>query len=863
MRPFGCHVTILNTLDYLGKFDEKSDEGFFVGYSLNSKDFRVYNIKTRKVEENLHIRFLEDKPIIAGDGPKWLFDIDVLRKSMNYVPIVVDGSLFDTSLKDASNDEPQPSSDAGKKDDKVPSTHNKRIYKDYSFDHAIGDIQSSVQTRRMINKQGFINTVYEGKIHEDLYTCLFACFLSREEPKKVYRNKKDERGIMIKNKARLVVHGYTQEEGIDYDEVFASVARIKAIRLFLAYASFKDFVVYQMDVKSVFLYGKIEEEVYVYQPSGFKDLDFPDKVYKEEINKEHEETYKNIDWNAALDHVQSKEPQYIKRYHGIKKKPQTESEARKNMIFYLKNTEGYKMDFFKGMKYPLSRFTLEQLVNVARLQVEEEKLILPSKSKDCQSNIDAARLKLKLFKNITAAEDITKERQIQALVDEKKAIITETSIRSDLKFEDVEGTDSLPTATIFEELTRMSDEDRLQLTELMSLCTKLQKQVVDLEKAKTSQAKEISSLKKRVKQLEKRKKSITHKYKRLYKVGSSRRVESFEESLGAQEDASKQERKIADLDQDAEVTLVDETDGRNDEEMLFDVNNDFQGEEVVVEKEVSTADPVTTAGAVVTTASVDIITTSDPKTNIDELTLAQTLIKIRAAKPKAVTTAATTVTPIIIRPKAKRVVIQEPSDTTTITTIEQPSSKDKELERMQRERVAQEKASRAAIIEELDSIQAMIEADEQLAARLQAEEQEQFSIEEKSRMLVEMITKRKKFFAAQRAAEQRSTPPTKAQIRNRMCTYLKNMEVVKGSETRIEESSKKARNELESNHSKKQKIDEHVEAKKDNDQEEAEMKKHTEIIIDEEIAFDAIPLATKPLMIVEYKIIKEEKIGYF
>ncbi|GJW89887.1 putative ribonuclease H-like domain-containing protein [Tanacetum coccineum] len=88
MRPFGCHVTILNTLDYLGKFDGKSDEGFFVGYSMNSKALKVYNIRTSKVEENLHIRFLEDKPIIAGDGPKWLFDIDVLTKSMNYVPVV-------------------------------------------------------------------------------------------------------------------------------------------------------------------------------------------------------------------------------------------------------------------------------------------------------------------------------------------------------------------------------------------------------------------------------------------------------------------------------------------------------------------------------------------------------------------------------------------------------------------------------------------------------------------------------------------------------------------------------------------------------------------------------------------------------
>nr|GEW39736.1 retrotransposon protein, putative, unclassified [Tanacetum cinerariifolium] len=96
----------------------------------------------------------------------------------------------------------------------------------------------------------------------------------------VYRNKKDERGIVIRNKARLVAQGHTQEEGIDYDEVFAPVARIEAIRLFLAYASFMGFLVYQMDVKSTFLYSTIEEEVYVCQPPGFEDPKNPNKVYK-------------------------------------------------------------------------------------------------------------------------------------------------------------------------------------------------------------------------------------------------------------------------------------------------------------------------------------------------------------------------------------------------------------------------------------------------------------------------------------------------------------------------------------------------------------------------------------------------------
>ncbi|GJS97730.1 hypothetical protein Tco_0804698 [Tanacetum coccineum] len=133
-----------------------------------------------------------------------------------------------------------------------------------------------------------------------------------------------------------------------------------------------------------------------------------------------------------------------------------------------------------------------------------------------------------------------------------------------------------------------SGEDRLQLTELMSLCTSLQEKVLDLEKAKTAQANEISSLKKRVKQLEKRNKLRALGLKRLRKVCSASKIESFNDvSLGAQEDASKQGRKIADLDADVEVTLIDETQESNDKEMLFDVQDDLQGEEVVAEKEVA------------------------------------------------------------------------------------------------------------------------------------------------------------------------------------------------------------------------------------------------------------------------------------
>ncbi|GJR40869.1 putative ribonuclease H-like domain-containing protein [Tanacetum coccineum] len=87
IRPFGCHVTILNTIDHLGKFEGKSDEGFLVGYSLNSKAFTVYNLETKRVEENMHINFLENNPNVAGKGPNWLFDLDYLTDSMNYQPV--------------------------------------------------------------------------------------------------------------------------------------------------------------------------------------------------------------------------------------------------------------------------------------------------------------------------------------------------------------------------------------------------------------------------------------------------------------------------------------------------------------------------------------------------------------------------------------------------------------------------------------------------------------------------------------------------------------------------------------------------------------------------------------------------------
>ncbi|GJR50825.1 putative ribonuclease H-like domain-containing protein [Tanacetum coccineum] len=501
IRSFGCHVTILNTIDHLGKFAGKSDEGFLVGYSLQSKAFRVYNLVTKRVEENLHINFLENKPNVAGKGPNWLFDLDYLTDSMNYHSVrsenqanlhagqqesnqnagTKDKIVAEDSDKEVESDQDcfelpiwnsysSIISSASKSDFKrgglreeeqvflddlarlqrqekeaneeaealrknleqetenlvtqaraaKPSSTNifstvsttanasgtnfvntvsipvstastkeglsisdttnfqeddleipplEDIHEDTTdgiFTHSsyddegveadftnletvvnvspiptlrinpshpsaliLGDPTSSVQTRSKVNKSSeahaFVSYVQKQRRnnHKDFHLCLFACFLSQHEPKKisealedeswvdamqeellqfeiqkvwilvdlpygkkaigtkwVYRNKKDERGVVFRNKARLVTQGHKQEEGIDYDEVFAPVARLEAIRIFLAFASYMGFIVYQMDVKSAFLYGKIDEEVYVSQPPGFLDPKYPEKVYK-------------------------------------------------------------------------------------------------------------------------------------------------------------------------------------------------------------------------------------------------------------------------------------------------------------------------------------------------------------------------------------------------------------------------------------------------------------------------------------------------------------------------------------------------------------------------------------------------------
>ncbi|GJX62263.1 putative ribonuclease H-like domain-containing protein [Tanacetum coccineum] len=366
MRPFGCHVTNLNTLDSLGKFDGKSDKGFFVGYFLSSKAFREQSLMNLQVsKENLMQVHLQSKskeisqdcimmpiwkdasyfdspskdvdngePKSAADDQKQVedgpdnendekdnlevntghFKLNIVDPSVNTASSYDQDSPKDMFTMGASHtleathveffsDEDEPEVDLGNgneyslkdkneaKTDKtehgngksvksqIPTTPNTRIHKDHPIENVIGDVKSSVQTRRRTkptSEQGFLSAIEPTSIAKALYDLSWVEAMQEEllqfklqqvwifvdlptgkraiGTKWFFINKKDERRIVIRNKA--------------------------SNKIVLAYASFMGFLVYQMDVKSAFLYGTIDEEVYVTQPPGFKDPDHPDKVYK-------------------------------------------------------------------------------------------------------------------------------------------------------------------------------------------------------------------------------------------------------------------------------------------------------------------------------------------------------------------------------------------------------------------------------------------------------------------------------------------------------------------------------------------------------------------------------------------------------
>nr|GEX15757.1 hypothetical protein [Tanacetum cinerariifolium] len=327
LKPFGCHVMILNSLDNLGKFEAKGDGGTNSTNLSSTKDAvrqevkkDVSSLRYIALPNWVHDSLLEsssskpqddcstDVPESSGisnptatltNPPANQLETLTVETPIPIVSSPVPTACFTNSpepsniLRVTTNSIDSDGVKAGVSNMETTiiasPTPTLRIHKDHPKSHIIGPVDTPIQTRnksKEVGEQSFIATIHQ-KTDPGLFEfCLFSCFLSQVEPKKIFDALQDpswdERGIVIENKAKIVAQGHTQEEGINYDEVFAPVARIEAIRLFLAYASFMGFTVYQMDVKSVFLYGTIDEEVYVMQPPGFQDPEFPSKVYKVE-----------------------------------------------------------------------------------------------------------------------------------------------------------------------------------------------------------------------------------------------------------------------------------------------------------------------------------------------------------------------------------------------------------------------------------------------------------------------------------------------------------------------------------------------------------------------------------------------------
>nr|GEX42587.1 hypothetical protein [Tanacetum cinerariifolium] len=354
MRPSGYPVTIFNTLDLLGKFDEKVDEGFLVGYSIssaqdhfdaekardenvqqyvlfplwsfgskdprNTDDDTIFEVKenefeVEKPESEVHVSLsskFEDfsdnstnevnaasTPVLAvgqkstnstntfsAVGPSNTIVSPTLRESSYVDPSQYPDDPDMPALEDITYSDVE--EDVGTEADftnlettiTVSPILTTRVHRDHHVSQIISDLSFGPLTRsmtRMVSDEGGLTQINT----KDFHTCMFACFLSQEEPKRVHQALKDHSWIEAMQEELLQFKMQIFWVLVDLPKGKRSIVlRIEAIRLFLAYASFMGFMVYQMDVKSAFLYETIKEEVYVCQPLGFKDPDYPDKVYK-------------------------------------------------------------------------------------------------------------------------------------------------------------------------------------------------------------------------------------------------------------------------------------------------------------------------------------------------------------------------------------------------------------------------------------------------------------------------------------------------------------------------------------------------------------------------------------------------------
>nr|GEV47073.1 hypothetical protein [Tanacetum cinerariifolium] len=285
--------------DHLGKFDAKADDGYFLGYSFNSKAFRLFNTKRQQIKETYHIRF--DERIKATRFINTSVDVIGIDDSSRYPP--------DEFLQeDDSSRQYQTNFDISYYIIPHGRSLTEHTQEKHVFEVIAPNKQNNPQTanveepkkvsealkhpRRIDAMQEELNQFYRNKVWTFVPLPYEKIVIAS---KWVFKNKMDKDGIVTKNKARLVTQGYSQEEGIDYDKTFTPMARMESISIFFPFATYMNFIVFQMNVKSVFLNGKLKEEVYVKQPSGFEISEFPDYVVQPTDEEETQSPSSNKD----------------------------------------------------------------------------------------------------------------------------------------------------------------------------------------------------------------------------------------------------------------------------------------------------------------------------------------------------------------------------------------------------------------------------------------------------------------------------------------------------------------------------------------------------------------------------------------
>ncbi|GJR49663.1 putative ribonuclease H-like domain-containing protein [Tanacetum coccineum] len=689
MRPFGCHVTILNTLDSLGKFDGKSDEGFFVGYSLSSKAFRVYNTRTRRVEENLHIGFLENKPMIEGNGPKWLFDIDSLTQSMNYVPVTAgtvsndsagtseensqdcivmpiwkDTSYFDSPTKDVDNGEPKTADDAQKQVEDGPNNENAEQER-FADDSSTKDVNAAGQ---------HINTASPDVNTGSLKLNVVGPSVNTASP-----NEQDS----------------TEEE-----------PKIEPTSIAKALSD-SSWVEAMQEELLAFLYGTIEEEVYVTQPPGFRDPDHPDKVYK-----------------------------VVMALYGLHQAPRAWYKTLANYVLG---------NGFKRGKIDQTLFIKKQKGDILLVHVYVDDIIFGSTNKELCTGFEKLMKdnQDKYVAKILKKFNYTDVKSASTPVDLEKPLVKDRGA-DDIDvhlYRSMIGSLMYLIASRPDIMFAVCACARFQVTPKTSHLLAVKrifrylkgKPTLGLWYSRDSPFKLVAYTNSDYARATQDRKSTTGGYlltkgfdagRFQYLVSSSgpRCQDTILGDVNAQtrfEITSKQSN-------DPPLSRVDETKERQDDELMFNTGvldiNEMPVEAKVDEKvEQSTKLDDSTAGKVVTTASVE---GGVSPTTIKEITLAQILIQIKAVKPKVITIAATTTT--TTRPKARGVVVQEPSEFRAPQEEQPLISKDKGKGIMIEPEVPLKRKDQIALDEQIArDIQAKLDAElieEQNLARKQEEE---------------------------------------------------------------------------------------------------------------------------------------------